>query len=86
LLWKKPGKGSSWHTHPAEIGEEDLFYIARGKGTMYYLQGGEEHRFEFREGDAIQSHHLTNYTWNTGPKILDPLCRRAQSPRTIVHE
>ena len=87
IALEKPGMGSSWHTHPQEIGEEDLFYIARGKGTMFYLQGGEEHRFEFREGDAIHSRHLTNYTWNTGSEDLwIPFVGAPNPPRTMVHE
>src|SRR4030042_606165 len=59
LFFGDPGKGPTWHTHPKEIGEEDLFYIHKGKGVMVYLQGGKEHRIEFREGEAIHSHHLT---------------------------
>jgi mannose-6-phosphate isomerase-like protein (cupin superfamily) len=80
----KPGTGSTWHTHPLEAGEEDLFYIARGRGTMYYLHGGQEHSFEFKEGDAIHSHHLTNYTRNTGNEDLFIPFSGAPNPSRII--
>jgi len=85
---EKPGHGSTWHTHPLEVGEEDLFYAVRGgKGTYVYLQGGKVHTFEFKEGDAIHSHHLTNFTRNTGDEDLFMLFTGAPSPwATTVHE
>ena len=70
LALEEPGKGSTWHTHPKEIGEEDLFYIHKGMGVMVYLQEGKEHQIPFKEGDAIHSYHLTNYTKNTGTEDL----------------
>ncbi len=85
--WETQGTGSTWHTHPLEIGEEDLFYAISGKGTMVYLQGGKVHSFEFKGGDAIHSHHLTNYTKNTNPEILQMVYSGAPHPiGTIVHE
>lgn len=82
-----PGKGSFWHTHPLEVGEEDLFYTIRGKGTMVYLQGGEVHTFEFRDGDAIHSHHLTNYTTNqTDEDLVMVYSGGPHPPGTMVHE
>lgn len=82
-----PGKGSTWHTHPLEIEEEDLFYTISGKGTMVYLQGGRVHSFEFKEGDAIHSHHLTDYTNNTGTEDLVMVFSGAPHPSgTIVHD
>lgn len=82
-----PGTGSFWHTHPLEIGEEDLFYTIRGRGTMVYLQGGKVHSFEFRGGDAIHSHHLTNYTINhTGENLEMVYCGAPHPQGTIVHE
>ena len=82
---ERPGTGSTWHTHPP--GEEDLFYVCRGKGTMFYLQAGQVHSFEFREGDGIHSHHLTNYTMNHTDRDLFMVFSGAQNPpRTIIHE
>jgi oxalate decarboxylase/phosphoglucose isomerase-like protein (cupin superfamily) len=82
-----PGKGSFWHTHPVEIGEEDLFYTIRGKGTMVYLHGGKVHSFEFHEGDAIHSHHLTNFTTNRTDRDLVMVYSGApHPPGTTVHE
>lgn len=87
MALEEPGKGSSWHTHPLKTGEEDLFYIHKGKGVMVYLQGGKVHSFEFREGDAIHSHHLTNYTKNTGSADLwIPFSGAPHPSGTIVHE
>jgi oxalate decarboxylase/phosphoglucose isomerase-like protein (cupin superfamily) len=85
--WEVQGTGSTWHTHPIEIGEEDLFYAISGKGTMVYLQGGKLHSFEFKAGDAIHSHHLTNYTKNTNPEVLQMVYSGAPHPAgTIAHE
>ena len=85
--WEKQGTGSTWHTHPLEIGEEDLFYAISGKGMMVYLQGGKLHSFEFKPGDAIHSHHLTNYTKNINPEDLQMVFVGAPHPiGTIVHE
>ena len=87
IALEKSGKGSTWHTHPKEIGEEDLFYIHKGKGVMVYLQGGKERHIPFREGDAIHSHHLTNYTKNTGTEDLWIPFSGAPNPSgTILHE
>jgi len=81
------GYGSTWHTHPLDVEEEDLFYIASGKGTMIYLQGGKVHIFEFKEGDAIHSHHLTNYTINTGTEdTFIPVVGAPNPVSTIRHE
>ena len=66
--------GTTWHTHPLNLGpelcNEDVFYILRGKGVMYYKRSGEVRSLEFRQGDIIHSKHLTNYTWNTGNEPL----------------
>lgn len=87
LAIERPGMGSQWHTHPLEVEEEDLFYIANGKGSMFYLQGGKIHSFEFREGDAIHSHHLTNYTVNTcNEDIYIPFVGAPYPQGTIRHE
>ena len=87
IALEKPGKGSTWHTHPKEIGEEDLFYIHKGKGVMVYLQGGKERQIPFKKGDAIHSHHLTNYTKNTGTEDLwIPFSGGPNPSGTIVHE
>lgn len=85
--WETPGTGSIWHTHPLEIGEEDLFYTIKGKGTMLYLQGGKVHSLEFGDGDAIHSRHLTNYTTNPTDQDLVMVFSGAPHPaETIVHE
>jgi oxalate decarboxylase/phosphoglucose isomerase-like protein (cupin superfamily) len=84
---EKPGMGSQWHTHPLEVGEEDLFYIAKGEGTYVYLQGGKVHTFKFKEGDAVHSHHLTNYTLNTGSEdAFIPFVGAPSPARTILHD
>lgn len=84
---EKVGKGTRWHTHTIETGQEDLFYIARGKGTYVYLQEGKVHTFEFREGDAILSKHLTNYTWNTGTEdLLMPVAGAPLASVNLLHE
>ena len=81
-----PGTGSFWHTHPADVGEEDLFYTIRGTGTMVYLHGGKVHSFEFHAGDAIHSHHLTNFTRNHTVADLEMVYSGApHPPGTIVH-
>ena len=86
LYEASPGLGSVWHTHPLETGEEDLFYILHGEGTMVYLQDGKEHRFDFSTGDAIHSHHLTNYTFNRGQDELRIVFINAPNPTaTIKH-
>jgi oxalate decarboxylase/phosphoglucose isomerase-like protein (cupin superfamily) len=80
-----PGTGSFWHTHPADVGEEDLFYTIRGTGTMVYLHGGKVHSFEFHAGDAIHSHHLTNFTTNHTDADLEMVYSGApHPPGTIV--
>ncbi len=82
-----PGTGSFWHTHPLEIGEEDLFYTIRGKGTMVYLQARQVHSFEFHEGDAIHSHHLTNFTTNhTDADLVMVYSGAPHPPGTTVHK
>ena len=54
---------------------------------MVYLQGGKIHSFEFKAGDAIHSHHLTNYTKNTNPEVLQMVYSGAPHPAgTIAHE
>ncbi len=54
---------------------------------MVYLQEGKEHQLPFREGDAIHSHHLTNYTKNTGTEDLwIPFSGGPNPSGTIVHE
>lgn len=84
---EKPGMGSRWHTHPIEGGEEDLFYVASGIGTYIYLQGGKVHTFEFKEGDAIHSQHLTNYTINTGTEdTFMPVLGAPFPMTTILHK
>jgi quercetin dioxygenase-like cupin family protein len=67
--------GTTWHTHPLNFGpeiscQEDIWYVLRGKGTMYYKRSGELKSFEFKQGDIVHSKHLTNYTWNTGNELL----------------
>ena len=82
-----PGQGSSWHTHTIETGQEDIFYIANGKGNYIYLQNGKVCTFEFKEGDAILSKHLTNYTWNTGTEdILIPYSSAPLGSISLLHE
>jgi oxalate decarboxylase/phosphoglucose isomerase-like protein (cupin superfamily) len=84
---EKVGKGTRWHTHTIETGQEDLFYIAKGKGTYVYLQEGKVHTFEFKEGDAILSKHLTNYTWNTGTEdLLIPVAGAPLGSVNLLHE
>lgn len=54
---------------------------------MVYLQGGKVHTFEFRDGDAIHSHHLTNYTTNhTNEDLLMLYSGAPHPPGTTVHE
>jgi len=71
----EPVNGSTtWHTHPWKLGpeicNEDIWYVLRGKGVMYYKRAGELKALEFKQGDIVHSKHLTNYTCNTGDKIL----------------
>ncbi len=87
IALEKTGQGSQWHTHPIEAGEEDLFYIASGHGTMFYLQGGQCHSAPFKKGDAIHSHHLTNYTINTGTEdVYMPFVNAPIPTNTILHK
>jgi len=82
-----PGQGSFWHTHPQETGEEDLFYTISGTGTMVYVQDGVVKTFPFGPGDAIHSHHLTNYTMNPGDEDLVMLYSGAPHPgTTLTHD
>jgi oxalate decarboxylase/phosphoglucose isomerase-like protein (cupin superfamily) len=71
----EPVHGSTtWHTHPWKLGpnacNEDIWYVLRGKGVMYYKRSGELKELEFKEGDVVHSKHLTNYTCNTGDETL----------------
>jgi len=68
---EKVGLGSMWHTHTIESGQEDIFYICNGKGSYVYIKQGKIHVIPFREGDAIFSKHLTNYTWNSGQEDIE---------------
>ena len=84
---ERPGTGTEWHTHPMEEEQEDLFFIAKGKGTMILLQGGKVHTFEFKEGDAILSQYLTNYTWNTGKEdLIIPVAGAPLGSKTARHK
>jgi oxalate decarboxylase/phosphoglucose isomerase-like protein (cupin superfamily) len=93
--WETPGTGSFWHTHPIEsrvpnlysICEEDLFYTISGKGTYVYLHGGKVETFEFRDGDAVHSRHVTNYTTNhTDQELVMVFSGAPDPPATITHE
>lgn len=74
ICYEPVNGGTTWHTHPLELGpdlcNEDIWYILRGKGVMYYKRSGELKSFEFKKGDIIHSKHLTNYTCNTGDELL----------------
>jgi mannose-6-phosphate isomerase-like protein (cupin superfamily) len=66
--------GTTWHTHPLHLGpdlcNEDIWYVLRGKGMMYYKRSGELKSLEFKQGDIVHSKHLTNFTCNTGDDTL----------------
>jgi oxalate decarboxylase/phosphoglucose isomerase-like protein (cupin superfamily) len=75
ICYEPVNGGTTWHTHPLNFGpeiscQEDIWYVLRGKGTMYYKRSGELKSFEFKQGDIVHSKHLTNYTWNTGDELL----------------
>jgi hypothetical protein len=84
---EKVGKGTRWHTHTIETGQEDIFYIKNGRGIYVYLQNGKVHTFDFEAGDAILSKHLTNYTWNTGTEdMLIPYSGAPLGSVNLLHE
>jgi len=74
VCYEPVGGGTTWHTHPMKLGpdicNEDIWYVLRGKGVMYYKKSGELKAFEFKQGDIVHSKHLTNYTCNTGDEVL----------------
>jgi mannose-6-phosphate isomerase-like protein (cupin superfamily) len=82
------GHGTRWHTHTIETTQEDLFYIANGRGTYIYIQEGKIHTFEFKEGDLVLSKHLTNYTWNTHTPegIMIPVAGAPKWSVNLIHE
>ncbi len=84
IALEKPGKGSTWHTHPKEIVEEDLFYIHKGKGVMVYLQGERASHSIQRRGcnpfspfDQLYEEHRHGRLWIPFSGAPDP-------PGTIV--
>lgn len=74
ICYEPVNGGTTWHTHPFELGpglcQEDIWYVLRGKGIMYYKRSGELKEIEFKKGDIVHSKHLTNYTCNTGEELL----------------
>ncbi len=66
--------GTTWHTHPLHLGpglcNEDIWYVLRGEGMMYYKRSGELKSLPFKAGDIVHSKHLTNFTCNTGNDVL----------------
>ena len=85
--YEQVGRGTRWHTHTIETGQEDLFYIANGVGTYVFLKEGKVYTFPFKEGDLILSKHLTNYTWCTGDvDIMIPVAGAPKWSINLVHE
>ena len=45
--------GTIWHTHPLHLGpglsNEDIWYVLRGQGVMFYKRSGELKTLEFPE-------------------------------------
>lgn len=84
IFLAEAGKGSQWHTHPQETGEEEYLYILKGKGTMCYKHVGKDHKIQFKEGDAIFAGHLTHYVRNTGTERLSILFFIAPLPMSTI--
>jgi hypothetical protein len=72
--------------HPAEVGEEDLFYTIRERARWSTCTGARRTPSSFTRGDAIHSHHLTNFTRNHTDADLEMAYSGApHPPGTIVH-
>ena len=86
----EPGQGSDWHSHPMDIWngfpEEDLFYVIKGSGTVYYRLNNKQYEIPIREDDMVFTGHLPHCVRNTGSEQLIMFCGLAPIKRAISGE
>jgi len=80
-----PGQGSDWHFHPTFVEpglpEEDLFYVIKGEGTLFFKEDGEVKSMKIKSGDAVFTGHVEHCTKNTGAEPLIIIFARAPITR-----
>ena len=85
----QPGQGLIG-THPVEVWkgfpEEDLSYVIKGTGTLYFRLNDKQYELPLRAGDMVFTGHLSHCIRNTGNDELVMLCLLAPNNRASAGE